>query len=71
MLFNSREEITMIITIIYPENANHVLKSEPEPRSHLTPAGVMAAYNAEDAMLDPEAVDAITSWLRTHLFAGY
>ena len=71
MLFNWREEIILISTILYPENANHVLKSEPESRSHLTPAGVMAAYNAEDAVLDPEAVAAITFWLQTHLLAGY
>ena len=55
------------VTIIYSENANHVLKFEPKPRSQLTPAEVMATYSAKDAMLDPESVKAITSWLRTHL----
>ena len=55
------------VTIIYSENANHVLKFEPKPRSQLTPGEVMATYSAKDAMLDPETVEAITSWLRTHL----
>jgi hypothetical protein len=55
------------LTIIYSENANHVLKFEPKPRSQLTPGEVMATYSAKDAILDPETVKAITSWLRTHL----
>ena len=58
------------ITIIYPEHANHVLKFEPGSRSQLTPAGVMAAYNADDTKLDPDTVTAIISWLRNHLSAG-
>ena len=55
------------VTIIYLENANHVLKFEPKPRSQLTPADVMATYSAEDVTLDPEPVEAIISWLRVHL----
>jgi len=58
------------ITVIYAEHANHVLKFEPEPRSQLTPAGVMAAYNTDDGYLDPDTVAAIISWLRVHLSAG-
>lgn len=58
------------ITVTYPEHASHVLKFEPEPRSQLTPAGVMAAYNADDVYLDPDTVTAIISWLQAHLSAG-
>ena len=58
------------ITIRFVENASHVLKFEPKPRSELTPAAVMATYSADDVMLDPDAVDAITNWLRTHISRG-
>jgi uncharacterized protein len=54
------------VTIVYAENANHVLKFEPRPRSQLNPAEVTATYNAEDTALDSEPVQAITSWLRAH-----
>jgi len=55
------------ITVIYSENADHVLKFESKPRSQLTPAGVMAAYSADHVPLDPEPVEAIISWLQAHL----
>jgi hypothetical protein len=55
------------VTIIYSENANHVLKFEPKPRSQLTPADVMASYSADEVMLDPDSIDTITSWLRSQL----
>ncbi len=55
------------ITIAYSENANHVLKFEPKPRSQLTPADVMVTYGSDDVMLNSDAVDGITSWLRAHL----
>jgi uncharacterized protein len=55
------------VAIFYSENANHVLKFEPKPRSQLTAAEVMAAYNAEEMDLDPEPVQTILSWLRAHL----
>ncbi len=58
------------ITISYAENANHVLRLEPKPRSELVSAEVMATYRADDVPLDPEPVETITSWLRTHLQAG-
>ena len=54
------------ITIVYPEHANHVLKHEPRPRAQLTAGDALAAYNAEDAVLDPDTVAAITAWLQTH-----
>jgi len=59
------------ISVTYPENANHVLKLEPKSRSQLTPAEVMVTYNADDVILDPDTVAAITSWLRTHLLTGF
>lgn len=47
---------------VYPENANHALKYEPKPRAELTSA-VIAGYNAEGKVLDPETVKAILDWL--------
>jgi alpha-beta hydrolase superfamily lysophospholipase len=55
------------ITLFYAENANHVLKFEPKPRAQLTVAEVMVSYGSADVMLDPETVEAIISWLRSHL----
>jgi pimeloyl-ACP methyl ester carboxylesterase len=51
------------IRLIYLENANHVLKYEPRPRSELNPAVIAESYNAQDAKLDPQAVQVILSWL--------
>jgi hypothetical protein len=59
------------ITVIYSENANHVLKFERKSRSQLIPAEVMAVYNSGDVILDPDTVATITSWLQTHLPAGF
>lgn len=59
------------ISVTYPENANHVLKLEPKSRSQLTPAGVMAFYNANDLILDPDTFAVIISWLQTHISAGF
>ncbi len=50
-------------TIAYPDNANHVLKYEPRPREQLSPVEIANSYNAEEATLDPQAVEMITSWL--------
>lgn len=54
------------VTFLFPENANHILKHEPRPRSELAQAEVGAGYNAPDARLDPEAVTAILQWLKDH-----
>jgi pimeloyl-ACP methyl ester carboxylesterase len=54
-------------TLAFPENANHVLKYEPRPRSDLSPAEVGNRYNADDEVLDPETVELITSWLLAKL----
>src|SRR5689334_632932 len=51
------------ISIVYPEHANHVLKHEPRSRAQLNPGDATAAYNAESAVLDVEAVAAIVDWL--------
>jgi uncharacterized protein len=55
------------ISVTYLENANHVLKLEPKPRSQLTPAEVMASYSSDDVMLDPEAIETIIAWIKTQL----
>jgi pimeloyl-ACP methyl ester carboxylesterase len=52
------------IRVVYAENANHVLKFEPKPRSELTPAEVQVSYGSDEVMLDPEPVNSIISWLR-------
>ncbi len=52
-------------TVVYPANANHVLKHEMRPREELIPAEVQAGYSAADRDLDPEALTAILDWLRS------
>jgi hypothetical protein len=54
------------VTFLFPENANHVLKHEPRPRSELGPAEVTARYNSPDAHLDPEVQASILEWLAAH-----
>jgi uncharacterized protein len=54
------------ITFLVPENANHVLKYEPKPRSELTQAEALPNYNGPDARLDPEAMNSILEWLAAH-----
>ena len=51
------------ITFLFPEDANHVLKHEPRPRSELTLPEVIGRYNAPDARLDPQAMASILEWL--------
>jgi alpha-beta hydrolase superfamily lysophospholipase len=55
------------ITISYFDYANHVLKFEAKPREQLTPTEVMVSYGSADVMLDPETVNALTTWLQSHL----
>ncbi len=55
------------ITVVFSENANHVLKYEPKPRSELTAVQVMVSYGADNVMLDPDPVAAIISWLQAQL----
>jgi hypothetical protein len=54
------------VTFVFPDNANHVLKHEPRPRSELVQAEVVSGYNAPDAHLDPEVGGAILAWLAAH-----
>jgi len=54
------------VSIIYPENANHILKYEEKPREKLGPADILT-YNAPDRVLDPEALSVIKSWLGDHI----
>jgi hypothetical protein len=54
------------VTFLFPENANHVLKYEPKPRSELNAAEVQAGYNAPGARVDPEAMNSILEWLAAH-----
>jgi pimeloyl-ACP methyl ester carboxylesterase len=51
------------LRIVYPADANHVLKHEPRPRERLTAQDVTSRYNAAEAVLDTEALAAITGWL--------
>jgi uncharacterized protein len=53
------------VEFVFPENANHVLKHEPTPRSQLD-ANAALRYNAPDTVLDPEALAAIVPWLKAH-----
>jgi alpha-beta hydrolase superfamily lysophospholipase len=50
-------------TFVLPDNADHVLKHEPRPREKLVAADVAAHYNAEDRVLDSDALSVIENWL--------
>ena len=52
------------VTLVYPENANHLLKHEERPREKLDARYVGSHYNDAKAQLDQEAVDVITTWLK-------
>jgi pimeloyl-ACP methyl ester carboxylesterase len=65
-IFEATAKLHDNITLVYVENANHVLKCELRERSQLTAAEVATSYNAEGSLLDPEAVTAITTWLAAH-----
>ena len=55
------------VRFLFPEDANHVLKHEPRPRSELTQPDVLPRYNAPDTPLDPQAMDDILAWLAAHV----
>jgi pimeloyl-ACP methyl ester carboxylesterase len=55
------------VTFLYPDNANHVLKAEPQPRSELEASTAVARYNAPDARLDAEAMAAMLEWRAAHI----
>jgi uncharacterized protein len=54
------------ITLVYPENANHVLKHEARSREQLTPTDIMNSYSAADTVLDSQVVETISAWLSTY-----
>ncbi|MDD8014459.1 MAG: alpha/beta fold hydrolase [Acidobacteriota bacterium] len=51
------------IRFVYPENADHVLKYELNPREELTGAAAAKTYNAPDRILDPGTLQVIKNWL--------
>lgn len=55
------------VSVLFPENANHVLKYESRPRGELVQAEMASGYNSPDARLDPEAMAAILEWLQAHI----
>ena len=57
------------VTFLFPEDANHVLKHEPRPRSELTQPDALPRYNAPDTRLDPQAMASILAWLAAHASA--
>jgi uncharacterized protein len=54
------------VTFLFPENANHILKHEPRPRTELVAGEVVANYNGPDARLDREAIASVVDWLTAH-----
>ncbi len=63
-LFEAAAKEHTNIRVVFSENANHVLKYEPKPRSELTVAEVMTSYSADNVMLDPDPVNVIVTWLQ-------
>lgn len=55
------------VTFVYPDDANHVLKYEPQERTALNAAAVGAGYNAESAALDHDTLEVIVDWLVKHV----
>jgi pimeloyl-ACP methyl ester carboxylesterase len=55
------------ITLVYSENANHVLKHEPRDRAQVTPAEAMMTYSSDNSTLDEPTVETIGAWLRAHV----
>ena len=51
------------VTFAYPQNANHVMKHEEQPREKLAAEYASSRYNSPDAALDKEAADKLISWL--------
>jgi pimeloyl-ACP methyl ester carboxylesterase len=51
------------VSFLFPEDANHVLKHEPRPRSALNAADALTSYNGPDAKLDADAMASIMEWL--------
>jgi len=54
------------ITLVFPDNANHVLKHEARPREQLTPTDIVNSYSAAETVLDTQVVETIATWLSAH-----
>ena len=54
------------ITLVYPDDANHVLKHEPKPREQLSPTEIVNSYSAEGTVLDAQVIETIVAWLKAH-----
>ena len=52
------------ITFLFPEDANHVLKHEPLPRTEINAGVALNGYNSAEAQLDAPALAGILDWLR-------
>ncbi len=52
------------VSFAYPENANHLLKREVEPKERLNARSVTKRYNSAAAKLDEEVEGLIIDWLR-------
>lgn len=52
------------VTFAYPDNADHVLKYDPDPRGSRSAAETGERYNAKDRRLDPDAWNIIQNWLQ-------
>jgi pimeloyl-ACP methyl ester carboxylesterase len=50
-------------TIVYPDDANHVLKREPRSLEQLSSTDIMDSYSAADTVLDLQVVETIMAWL--------
>jgi pimeloyl-ACP methyl ester carboxylesterase len=55
------------VTFLFPDDANHLLKHEPRPRTELAADVVAPHYNAPDAHLDQASMASIQNWLEEHL----
>lgn len=56
-----------LLSFVYPENADHVLKHEETPIEKLTSQHAALHYNSPNAKLYEETKDAILNWLRRDL----
>jgi uncharacterized protein len=54
------------VTLLFPDDANHVLKYEPRQRTELIASEVTPRYNGPDAHLDAASMDGIETWLLAH-----
>ncbi len=52
------------IALVYPAQANHVLKHEAKPHEQLTAADITTSYNVAGLELDAQVVETITTWLK-------